>query len=496
MINQDTKLSATKTVRTPEALLAAVKKFKLALAEKMAIGPVNAQFNLIKSYDRLLLASGVLVTRACQANKLLERDDNEDEGLHHMQFFIREISGHLERHPEDHPSRENKHLVPIILSAADMCRIFGYSNSGDAMNSIRGLMGELQKEGLIKFYPANGNPHKGNGSYMPAVIVLVGDLWLSPSVSVEITLPQKKSACNEPEKRPINYDSNIVSESHAHFMNHVAIPTREELVDVAKAIVAKGDVNNAGKPYLFVESAGVMGPNLHNAIVQHDYAKGVTSKMVTAHDTQSNLRLLGRTYTGWSAMPKWIRSAYRLGGERVVSIDATALHPNIIAKMLRQIGIEAPDCLDGDSHTKLANLLGLTRDEIKRVNLTYWNARKGDYTRFPEGKRLVLEKLHEYMKNHHGGVLKALEALCAQRHLAYDYGNHEAMIKPHARLYWLMCDVEVAMLREILMRLQARGIVANSCFDAIYVCESDVEVATATFNEVLNGMDIRTTAKA
>ena len=76
----------------------------------------------------------------------------------------------------------------------------------------------------------------------------------------------------------------------------------------------------------------------------------------------------GRSYHPLTCLPKAIRARCSVGGEKIVGVDASALHPAVMTNVFA-VGRERRELIEmlqtGDFYTAMGKRLGISRDDVK-----------------------------------------------------------------------------------------------------------------------------------
>jgi hypothetical protein len=154
---------------------------------------------------------------------------------------------------------------------------------------------------------------------------------------------------------------------------HYELPTEEEIILKAKEL--KGTSLKNGKILTF------RGTNSSSKYKKGKYSFVEDSielfKILTDDGflipTIGDEKSGGRIYDSFTTMPSWIRAMIKINGLPIKEYDYTALHPNIaIAKYGTP---EEQHLLNADIHTYIANKYNVSRSQIKKENLSFFNKR-------------------------------------------------------------------------------------------------------------------------
>ena len=187
-----------------------------------------------------------------------------------------------------------------------------------------------------------------------------------------------------------------------------------------------------------------------------------------------------RFYTFLSMIPKWIRQEILIDGEEIIEIDAQALHPRCIGKLFEDAtSVERPDFLIGDSHSKIAEILGVTRNEAKLINLSYWNSSiLNDKTTASKKNSVVFEKMDSMIKETTPKLFEYLKIVkCYTKSLKGKKSSHSNMSV-------LLMDMETRIMQEVFDGIG--GTTFLYCYDSIAVKSSKYEFIKTAFDRVVN----------
>lgn len=185
----------------------------------------------------------------------------------------------------------------------------------------------------------------------------------------------------------INFLNNPIYKKLIDTITRYSFPTIEYVEQIARQMVKNKAMNKKGKRYVMEYKDG-------------DYYLKYNKKTKTYTRWKSNENICSiqdcidiyrrflsngfcftyinnhtRYYTSYSLLPSWIRELILIDGKAVIENDYTALHNRILNKLFEDYNLPTIIYLTGDSHTQLANLFFVTRQEAKTIGLSYWNSR-------------------------------------------------------------------------------------------------------------------------
>lgn len=179
----------------------------------------------------------------------------------------------------------------------------------------------------------------------------------------------------------------------------------------------------------------------------------------------------GRVYTSYNLMPTWIRNMYGKS-----ELDYSCLHPNIVVSIYEKDG-------DSVSHEKIAEYLGKSRAEIKKLHLSFFNDRLPG--KYDDGTRKNYGMFHDkydglinyYNKFHPGLISTIVEDKIKNKHTNI---NHNITM------------LETTMMKSIILELRSKGIKPLYVFDALYVDSDEVDTAREIMNRKAVEFGIKT----
>ena len=208
-----------------------------------------------------------------------------------------------------------------------------------------------------------------------------------------------------------------------------------------------------------------------------------------------------RVYDSFSSLPKWIRSEIRIDGEKLVELDFSSLHPNLIFYALYPYMNETEkneyEKIKGDMHGHIAQELitnkmvdestyskdlkgksgneretiffDLVRRDVKIAHLSFFNTQ---YVTSPK-----LELINRYYSMKFPDFYWKLESM-----------KHGAMI--HKRVSHLLFSLESDLMGRIVSEFHKRGIPGIYIFDALAVSMSRIDEARSIMNQIAKELEI------
>lgn len=194
--------------------------------------------------------------------------------------------------------------------------------------------------------------------------------------------------------------------------------------------------------------------------------------------------VLSRIYNTFTNMPSILRSILRTkDGDSLVIIDATAMQPNLLAKLWQIKEKQTIDIFQGDAHTKIADLLfDGDRNRAKKTILHYMNSPFVQIISIEDTKLL-----YDFINEKYPSFENWFRSLYSQSGIKG--------IRPHTVTSRLMAHLEITTITAIIKNLSSRNIHVGHIHDALIVSSKNVEIVEKEFQKVLNDKGIFTYTK-
>lgn len=292
-------------------------------------------------------------------------------------------------------------------------------------------------------------------------------------------------------------------------------PTTQHLFSVARKMVENGEKDKHGRMYSFgipdewmaedngrvVEKRkangekfkytirGKLKPNcpyvditihIYNYVLMMNGPKVIRKRK---HFTDGKRIYKDRFYCFLSMIPKWIRNEIVIDGEEIGEIDAQALHPRIVGKLYEDYsGEDRPEFLTGDSHTKIAKMLNVSRDSAKLLSLSYWNSKIINHRTSASLKnRELFEKMDDYIINNYPSLFRFMEHIkCETKAIKRNKSSHSNMSV-------LLMDMETNIM-ERFFEYMGDWESPNTflyCYDSVSVKKSNYEKIKEIFESIV-----------
>jgi len=289
----------------------------------------------------------------------------------------------------------------------------------------------------------------------------------------------------------------------------------ERLVEVADKMVKEGATDKRGRRYVWEIGSEYLHPDngkeilikLKNGTTKKHKIKGKLIENCPVVDIKIHLysyymwmsgskvlkerkkyeyngiTFYDRFYSILSVLPKWIRAEILIDGEETVEVDATALHSRIVGKLYADtMECEVPFFLIGDSHTKVAEMLDITRAEAKLIALSYWNSRiVKDATISSKKNKHLFVKMDSFLKKEFPDLWRYLKYIKCKMDVIKGKGYHR-----NSNMSALLVDMETIIMQDLIERLNRKELVpCIYVYDAIAVKKSKAEEVKKLLEKVL-----------
>ena len=306
----------------------------------------------------------------------------------------------------------------------------------------------------------------------------------------------------------VNFETKLLSD---RMIQSYTFPTTERLQEVAMKMVKNKDKDKYGRIYSFgiplewmseengttvtkkkangdtfnytvhgklKENCPYVDINIHiyNYLLMMNGTKTLRKRR-KYHDSQGNV-YYDRFYSFLSNIPRWIRQEIKIDGEDIKEIDAVALHSKIVGKLYGDYAnVETPEFLTGDSHTKVAELLGVTRSESKLIALSYWNSRIVNGATISSKRNSELfTRMDKFIQTDYPKLFEYLKLVKSSKPIKNGKSSNTNMSV-------LLVDKEVRIIQDFLSEYGGFSVIY--VYDCVYVKSSVYEFAKNGFDSTL-----------
>lgn len=172
----------------------------------------------------------------------------------------------------------------------------------------------------------------------------------------------------------------------------------------------------------------------------------------------------GRVIDSFTLMPSWIRQMITINGSKLVEADYKSLHPNLAIKLY---GGNTKHL----THSKVAETLDIDLKTAKLEHLSFFNKHQNDMIKSP---------LYSFYEMNEPEMLKRI--------------IDEKVEKGYRTTSRKLFKLEVEIMTEVIKRLNQKGIFVMYVYDALYSLPKDNSIVIEIMNEVVNEMNIYTSA--
>jgi hypothetical protein len=268
-----------------------------------------------------------------------------------------------------------------------------------------------------------------------------------------------------------NVIPNVISRSVLKLIEHVNVPSEEELMLVGKQLVKKGHTNKKGKILTLLgnrkkedwEDKDVR-VFLEDHIALFSYLTKDNFFLIPTPGSEKSGK---RVVDSFTLMPRWCRKLLKIDNEPIAIIDFSCLHPNIAISEFK-----------GNSrwltHDSVALMSGIVRDEVKNEHLSFLNKEFWQMKESPLFKFYM--DLEPKMMNN----------------LLEDRRNSKYGYKQTSRT---LLGKEVQIMTSVFEALEKENILAGYVYDAVFCKESDRFRVQEIMNRMVLEHSVYTTAK-
>lgn len=226
----------------------------------------------------------------------------------------------------------------------------------------------------------------------------------------------------------------IIKNLH-EFYKTVSLPNDLQIVEEADRLVKAGYKTSKG---LLLKWEKDILPG-EEGVTSVENSINVFKYCIHVIPTDSGLAAGGRVVDPFTLMPKWIRNLCKVSGQQFEEADYSALHPNIANKIYRG-GLGKID------HQDVADYLGVTKQEVKVLHLSFFNMKSSQMMQSPL-LPYYQDKAPNLLKNIMGDKKRA--------------NSHKISSQK-------MFKKEVAMMRDCIKHLNSQGIYVGYVYDALF----------------------------
>lgn len=257
---------------------------------------------------------------------------------------------------------------------------------------------------------------------------------------------------------------NVIAKNSLHFYGEIEIPSSEQLLIKGKQLVKENFITKKNKKLtmLYKQNKDHWKDSDNRSFIEDNIKK---FEYYTANGFM--IPIIGgehcpRIYDSISLIPSWIRNEIKVDGEKLVECDFKCLHPNLIMKLYKGV-------LKYITHEKIAVDLGLNKNDVKIMHLSFFNM---------EIKHLENSPLYKYYNEKEPLLMKWL-LLDKQTH-------------GHKYTSTLLFILEVQIMTEVIKRLNAMNIFVGYGYDALFTNESNKTTVEDMMNIVIKEFDVYT----
>ena len=271
-------------------------------------------------------------------------------------------------------------------------------------------------------------------------------------------------------RRLTKLKSNVITNNLVHNYAQVQLPTEEELLEEGKRLIKLGYKTKKGKilTMKYRKNVSYWKDSSNRSFVEDNIKlflylteNGLMIPMVGGEKSG------GRVVDSFTLMPSWIREMVEYDYKKTVEADYTALHPNICINLY---GGKTPYI----SHQAVADYLGVDKQVAKVEHLSFFNKTYNGMVKSP---------LFNYYMDHEPDMMERVVKDKASTRQGHKITSRKLFRK------------EVALMTEVISRLNSIDIYVGYIYDALITTEKLLPMVTDVMNEVADEMDIKTKVK-
>jgi len=247
---------------------------------------------------------------------------------------------------------------------------------------------------------------------------------------------------------------------------HLSLPTTDELLELGYKLAAAGVKTNKGKTITMKKDAldPKMESYVEDSLELFNHLTGDGYMIPVIGSEKSGYRI----YDSFSLAPSWCRSLVRISGQPICEVDYSTFHPNLA------LAIYGGNNKKRITHDEVANYLGISRSEAKRLNLSFFNLKLQAFRNNP---------LFGYYQDNHPTVIKGLI-----------YDKLDKRVNNTVSQKFLKLEVDI--MTEVIRLVRERNIKAIYVYDALYVIQQHCHEVKEIMDRVAKQMGVNAMANA
>jgi hypothetical protein len=250
--------------------------------------------------------------------------------------------------------------------------------------------------------------------------------------------------------------NNVISRNLINLYSKIELPTQDEILEEGKRLVKIGYTKKGKKLTIRNKKSDNHWKDtskrtfVEDNIELFNYLTSNGFMIPIIGDEKSG----GRVVDSFTLMPSWIRNLIKIGGESIVELDYSTLHPNLAKKIY-----------GGDdktiTHKMVADELGISVSEAKIEHLSFFNKRWSQmegsklFAYYFSKERVMLDNIFKDKNNYKNTSMKLFK-------------------------------MEVEIMTEVISRLNNKGVYVLYIYDALACKQSDENLVRKIMKEVSN----------
>lgn len=250
----------------------------------------------------------------------------------------------------------------------------------------------------------------------------------------------------------------------------ITLPTNQQVIAEAKRLIKIGYKTPKGKKLAFLNKHSrsyFKNPEsisfVEDALNIYEYLTGNGLMIPIEGSAESG----GRVVDSFTLMPSWIRRLVKINGKEYVEADYSCLHPNIAMSLYGGTKKYL-------THADVANATGLDLNEVKIEHLSFFNKKIWQIKHSP---------LYQYYQEQEPQMMDKL------------IHEKQASLRKHRVTSMRMFEIEVNVMKEVIMQLNKENINVGYVYDALFCHPKHAERVKQVMDSTIICHGIKTVSK-
>ena len=265
--------------------------------------------------------------------------------------------------------------------------------------------------------------------------------------------------------------NNVIAKNLFSLYPNIQLPTRQEIITEAKRLIDE-NYTKKGKKLVFKNKHSkdyfkIPVSFVEDAIAKFEYYTERGFMIPQIGDQNSG----GRVVDSFTLMPSWIRNLIKINGNKILTADYTALHPNIAIKIYNGTKHYI-------THKDVSESTGIDLIDVKTEHLSFFNKTWNQMTKSP---------LFDYYSNTEPKMLENIFWDKTQNNLEEGHKHKITTQK--------MFKEEVDLMTANISILNLMGIYVGYIYDALFFEPKYLDIVTEILNQNAIKNNIYTSVK-